>query len=79
MTLNNKRREQLKSAIAHLGQAYNIVEIASLNESDCLDNIPDNLKISEKYENMENIVDCLEEATSLIDDARDKIGISIAR
>lgn len=71
--MNNKRRELLKSAIVLLDRASNIVSNALDQEQDCLDNMPENLQTSERYENMEAAVDCLEEAVSHLDDAKNRI------
>ena len=71
--MNNKRRELLKSAIILLDRASSIVNNALDQEQDCLDNMPENLQMSERYENMEAAVDCLEEAASHLDDARSRI------
>ena len=71
--MNNKRRELLKSAIVLLDRASSIVSNALDQEQDCLDNMPENLQMSERYENMEVAVDCLEEAVSHLDDAKNRI------
>lgn len=71
--MNNKRRELLKNAISLLDTASNIVNTVLEQEQDCLDNMPENLQMSQRYENMELAVDCLEDAVSSIDDAKNKI------
>lgn len=71
--MNNKRREMLKSAISLLDRVSSIVNSALDQEQDCLDNIPENLQMSEHYENMEAAVDYLEETVSYLDDARNRI------
>lgn len=71
--MNNKRRELLKSAIVLLDRASSIVSNALDQEQDCLDNMPENLQMGERYENMEAAVDCLEEAVSHLDDAKNRI------
>lgn len=71
--MNNKRRELLKSAVILLDRASGIVNNALEQEQDCLDNMPENLQMSERYENMEAAVDYLEEAASHLDDARSRI------
>lgn len=71
--MNNTRRKSLKSAVDLLNRASEIVSNAHNQEEDCLDNMPENMQASERYENMENAVDCLEDAESSIDDAISKI------
>lgn len=71
--LNNKRRDLLKSAIMYLDRASNMVSAASEQEQDCLDNMPENLQMSEQCERMEAAIDYLEDAVSHIDEARSKI------
>lgn len=71
--MNNKRRELLKSAVILLDRASSIVNNALEQEQDCLDNMPENLQMSERYENMEAAVDYLEEAALHLDDARSRI------
>lgn len=71
--MNNKRRELLKSAISLLDRVSSIVNNAIDQEQDCLDNMPENLQMSERYENMEAAVECLEEAILHLDDARSRI------
>lgn len=71
--MNNKRRELLKSVVILLDRASSIVNNALEQEQDCLDNMPENLQMSERYENMEAAVDYLEEAASHLDDARSRI------
>lgn len=71
--MNNKRRDLLKNAIMYLDKASDMVTAASEQEQDCLDNMPENLQTSDRYERMESVVDCLEDATANIDEARSKI------
>lgn len=71
--MNNKRRDLLKNAIMYLDKASEIVTTAYEQEQDCLDNMPENLQMSDRYEQMEAIIDCLEDAVADIDEARGKI------
>ena len=71
--MNNKRREMLKNAVRFLDSASNLVSDALEQEEDCLDNIPENLQMSDRYEAMETAVGHLEDASSLLDEAKDKI------
>ena len=42
-------------------------------EEDALDNVPENLQGSERYEKIENALDCLNEASENIDAAIEKL------
>lgn len=71
--MNNKRRERLQAAVSHLEIANEIVEEVKNEEQDCLDNMPENLQSSERYEIMENAIDYLDDAISYLGDAEDLI------
>jgi len=71
--LNNKRRASLKDAVALLDRAAAIIEQVAEQEQDCLDNIPENLQESDRYEAMETAVDCLEDAAADLESAKEKI------
>lgn len=71
--MNNIRRDLLKRAIAALEAAEHFVDMALEGEQDSLDNIPENLSESERYEKMESAIELLEEALEHITDARDNI------
>ena len=70
---NKQRRELLKSAIVYLDRVSDLISRACDQEQDCLDNMPENLQMSDRYEQMESAIECLEDAVSHIDDARSKI------
>lgn len=76
--MNKKRRELLKSAIPFLAKAASIIERAAEQESDSLDNIPENLHDTDRYEKMEKAVENLEAALEHIDNAKDCIDEAIA-
>lgn len=69
--MNKKRRELLKSARPFLTQAASIIERAAEQESDCLDNIPENLQDTDHYEKIEKAVENLEAALEHIANAKD--------
>lgn len=77
--MNNKRREILRNAVRFLDSASNLISNALEQEEDCLDNMPENLQMSDRYEAMEAAIDHLEDASSLLDEAKDKIGEAIGR
>ena len=71
--MNNIRRKNLKKAMSYLDMAFHLVEDARDEEQDCLDNMPENLEYSERYEKMENAVDKLDDAISIIEEAKDAL------
>ena len=71
--MNKKRRERLQAAVAHLEMATGIVEDVRNDEQDSLDNMPENLRQSERYSLMEDAIDYLEDAVSYLNDANDLI------
>ncbi len=75
--MNKKRRELLKSAIPFLTQAASIIERAVEQESDCLDNMPENLQDSDRYEKMEKAVENLDAALEHIETIKDCVSEAI--
>lgn len=69
--MNNKRRDLLRLAGNMLDRALGYVTRALDAEQDCLDNMPENLQYSERYEKMEAAIDNLETAVERIDEAKD--------
>lgn len=76
--MNKKRRELLKSAMPFLVQAASIIERASEQENDCLDNMPENLQDTERYEKIEKAAENLEAALEHIENAQECIAEAIA-
>lgn len=76
--MNKERRGSLKRASGLLDRAIDIIRDAKSEEQYCLDNLPENLQNSERYENMESVIDSLEDALDKIDDAKESIGEAIA-
>lgn len=71
--MNEKRRGRLRDALKMLSSAASIVETVCDNEQDCMDNYPENLQGTEKFERMEDAVDSLSDALEKIDDAKGHI------
>ena len=65
--MNNDRREKLKRANGYLELALGIVSGVLDEEESCLDNIPENLQGSERYEKIETAVDNLESVIESIE------------
>lgn len=71
--MNNQKRKSLEVAVDLLNRASEIVSVVLDDELDSLENMPENLQASEKYERMEEAVDKLDEAIEQIDRAQDCI------
>lgn len=71
--INAKRRKILREASSLLETASVLVASALDEEEDALDNMPENLQGSERYEKMEVAVDLLNDASEGIDAVIEKI------
>jgi hypothetical protein len=78
--MNNKRRQRLEAInasltnlIASLEEEKSKIEDVLDEETECKDNIPENLQGSERYENAEAACDALESAIICIEDAIENI------
>ena len=71
--MNDKRRKRLSEASALLSRASNIISDVLDEEQDCLDNMPENLQYSDRYENMEAAVDKLNDALSELASVEDSL------
>lgn len=71
--MNKKRRDLLKKAMSLLESVSAMVEQALEQEQDCLDNVPESLQASDKYERMEAAVSHLEDAAADLASAKDRI------
>ena len=76
--MNKMRRDLLVAARPLLGRAASIIEQVAEQESDCMDNIPENLQSSERYEKMEKAVENLEAALEHIVNAQDCLDEAIS-
>ena len=75
--MDDKRRGRLRDALRMLSNAASIVETVCDKEQDCVDNYPENLQSTEKFEHMETAVDSLNDALEKIDDAKGHIESAI--
>ena len=76
--MNENRRGRLKDALKLLSVAASIVEAVCDKEQDCVDNYPENLQNTERFERMEDAIDHLNDALERIDDAKWNIESAIA-
>ncbi len=75
--MDDKRRGRLRDALRMLSNAASIVETVCDKEQDCVDNYPENLQSTERFEHMEAAVDSLNDALEKIDDAKGHIESAI--
>ena len=75
--MDDKRRGQLRDALKMLTSAATIVDSVCDKEQDCMDNYPENLQGTERFERMEDAVDSLNDALEKIDDAKSSIESAI--
>lgn len=75
--MNNARREKLRGAVAKLSDVHSIVYAVCDTEQDSMDNMPENLQGTERFERMEDAVDHLNEALEKLDEAKDHIQAAI--
>ena len=71
--MNNQKREKLKLARSYLSKASDIISNVLDDEQDCLDNMPENLQYSDRYERMEAAISNLEDGLSSIESAENYI------
>ena len=71
--MNNGKRELLRRSLTMIGGAIELVSGVPYDERDCLDNIPENLSGSERYQMMETAIDNLENAIDYLKDASEAI------
>lgn len=71
--MNKQRREDLRSVLSLLISAIGIVQRVCDKEEDCMDSYPENLQGSERYEQMEDAVDNLNEALEKLGEAKESV------
>ncbi len=75
--MDNKRRSRLREAIGMLSNVTTTVESVCDKEQDCMDNCPENLQGSERFERMEDAVDNLNDALEKLEEAKEHIEAAI--
>lgn len=68
--MNKNRRSSIMVAAGYLDRVISIVRDAKNDEQYALDNMPENLQNSERYEAMEEAIDNLEDALENLDEAK---------
>lgn len=67
--MNNKRRTFLNKAKDYIERAAGILDSVRDEESDCLENYPENLQSTDAYYKIEDAVDALGDALNSLEDA----------
>lgn len=75
--MDAKRRERLRGALKLLDSAANIVDSVCDKEQDCVDNYPENLQGTERFEQMEAAVDNLNDAAEKIEEVKESIQMAL--
>lgn len=69
--MNKKRRTQIKEVYAALRDTMGNLEDILAEEEFALDNLPENLRVSERAESAENAIDKMDNAVDAIAEAMD--------
>ena len=77
--MNDKRRSKLCGAIKLLNEVELVIEKVLEEEEGCIDNYPENLQGTEKYESMEDSAEDLRDALEGIGEAREHISSAMER
>ena len=67
--MNDARRKEIQRALTLIGQAKDILVVATTQEQNDLDNMPEDLRSDDEGERAEDVVDALERAAMFCDDA----------
>nr|DAX24620.1 MAG TPA: hypothetical protein [Caudoviricetes sp.] len=72
-TVNETKRKSLRDALSLISRAIIITESVCDKEQDAMDNLPENLQCTERFEAMENAVDNLNDAVEKMEEAKSQI------
>lgn len=61
--MNKQRRKEVEKAIVLLEDSLKILDKVSSEEMDAFDNLPDNFRDGDMGQAMEDVMDCLSDAT----------------
>lgn len=75
--MNNPRRKKLNTILEQLIKIHAALEEVKDEEQDYFDNIPENLRNSERYDKAENAVAAFEDALSMFDEIADNIEVAL--
>ena len=75
--MNNIRRKQLAAIMERLEELKSDIELVLEEEQEAMDNVPESLWGSERYERMEEAVSNMEEAVSGLEDVISSIECAV--
>lgn len=75
--MNNKKRDKLRKALGYIENALSLVDGVKNQEEISIDNIPENLQDTPRYEAMEEAIDSMDEACDKLDDAKALMGEAV--
>lgn len=71
--MNKQRRKELGKAFDLVEEAKGILEAVREDESEALENLPDNFRYGERGEEMEGYMEMIDEAMGYLEDANSVI------
>lgn len=71
--MNRNRRKRLSSAFDMVANAKNIIEAVKEEETESYDNLPDQIRYSDRGDEMTGYIEMLGEAYNYLDDANSVI------
>ncbi|MBC2148130.1 hypothetical protein [Listeria booriae] len=71
--MNLKRRKRIQDTLNILTEQRDLLEILKDEEQEYVDNVPENLQGTERYETAEEAASGLDEAYDLVNDAIEKL------
>lgn len=71
--MNEKKRDKLRDALTHITAAAALVDIVKTREEISIENTPENLQGTAKYDAMEEAVESMEDACDKLDEAKELI------
>ncbi len=75
--MNNARREKLRKALAMISEISSIIDQVCDEEQECLENFPENLQGTDRYDAIENAADSLTEAVEKLGEVEECIQAAI--
>lgn len=75
--MNETKRKSLREALSLISRAIIVTEGICDKEQDALDNCPENLQSTDRFEAMENAVENLNDAVEKLEDAKSNIEAAI--
>ena len=71
--MNDAKRKDITKSITEVEEAHSIIEDVAAQEQESLDNMPENLWESDRYQNMEETVSDLEDIQGELEDIASRL------